>query len=178
MPSLGQITEGHLLVAPVRHYLSLADIPSAHRGELEALLTKARDILRAAYGSCISFEHGVRSGSGGCGISHAHMHLVPIAKAEVFFDRLRSAHRFAQVSGVTAVDAHLDGSPYLFVENVDGFRYAAAVGPIPSQYLRKSLAAVLENASWDWRDTGIERSLIATTRRLSKPFTDPPKSRA
>lgn len=172
MPSLGQIAEGHLLITPVKHYLALADVPQANRSELDVLLNKVQITLREAYGDCVCFEHGVRSPSGGCGISHAHMHLVPATNESGFFDRLKSQHDFVHVRSVTEVDKYLNGSPYLFVETADELRYAAAVGPIPSQYLRKQLADALGSVCWDWKRVGVEESLIAVTRQLSKSFAE------
>ena len=100
LPSLGQIAEGHLLILPRQHCLSLADIPHGNWGELERLSATVRRVLRSTYGTCVAFERGTRSGGGGCGISHAHLHFVPVNNDELFIDQLRANHRFVPVAQI------------------------------------------------------------------------------
>src|SRR5579872_1366668 len=78
VPSLGQLTEGHLLILPAGHICAIADLPNGHISEFEHLRSKIKAALQETYGHCIFFEHGIRGeGSGGCGIDHAHIHAVP-----------------------------------------------------------------------------------------------------
>src|SRR5580704_6912125 len=79
VPSLGQIVEGHLLIAPVDHFRASADLSRNQTSELEDLCRHVRSVLSSTYGRCVFFEHGVRgSDDGGCGVDHAHMHAVPV----------------------------------------------------------------------------------------------------
>src|SRR5260370_16987094 len=79
-PSIGQIVEGYLLIAPVQHYCTLDELPTELVGELAAICERARSIVSQNYGPCISFEHGARGPvNGGCGIYHAHLHIVPLS---------------------------------------------------------------------------------------------------
>ncbi len=67
IPSLGQIVEGHLLIAPSRHFRALADLPQASLQELDILYGNLRSTLTRLYGRCVFFEHGIRcEASGGC----------------------------------------------------------------------------------------------------------------
>jgi diadenosine tetraphosphate (Ap4A) HIT family hydrolase len=172
LPSLGQIAEGHLLIVPKEHCWSLADVCVTHGDELESLVSRVRRILIAAYGSCVAFEHGARSADGGCGIAHAHLHFVPVANDQIFIERLRERHKLVRVRRLAEVDTHVQGSPYIYVETISGQRYVSAVGGIPSQYLRRCLAEAVGKISWDWRQAGMEESLVTCCNRLSQAFAD------
>src|SRR6267154_4346010 len=74
VPTLGQIAEGHLLLLPINHWTAIGDLSESLLQEFAELLSAVTARLREEYGPCVTFEHGVRSGTtGGCGISHAHM---------------------------------------------------------------------------------------------------------
>src|SRR5205807_1611386 len=136
------------------------------------LTTTVRDVLTTIYGTCVAFEHGARSERGGCGISHAHLHMVPVPKGNQFTDQLLGKHKFAQVARVAEIDDRVGGSPYLYIESAAGSRYVATVGLIPSQYLRRCLAMSLGQPSWDWRQTGTEESVVVCSKRLTRAFAE------
>src|SRR5437773_10373449 len=50
LPTLGQLTEGHLLIAPLEHYCAFADLQNEQTVELERLCHHVRSILRQTYG--------------------------------------------------------------------------------------------------------------------------------
>ena len=83
VPSLGQIVPGYLLLVPNHHYRAFADMSLEELKAAEALKTSLTVQMRPLYGNLLFFEHGVRaSDSGGCGISHAHLHSVPFPADE------------------------------------------------------------------------------------------------
>ena len=57
-PSLGQIVEGHLLIASREHYIAMGEIPSKFYSELNSVCQKARRVLTENYESPLFFEHG------------------------------------------------------------------------------------------------------------------------
>jgi diadenosine tetraphosphate (Ap4A) HIT family hydrolase len=172
IPSLGQITQGHLLVVPTEHLGALCDLPNEHFEELQNLCADVRSILRAAYGACIFFEHGIRgAGSGGCGIDHAHMHAVP-AKADGVLDTLLERFNGRTINSLGEVEPSLGhNSSYLFFEDVSGQRYVFPVDNLPSQYMRKLVADSIGKIDWDWRECGREPELLSTLQQLPPLFS-------
>ena len=167
VPTLGQISEGHVLIVPTKHYCSLADHPSAS-DELDFLFRRVRKAIRKLYGVCIFFEHGIRgSGSGGCGIDHAHMHAVPVAGDGVLAVLARDFGGW-QIQRLADINEKVDpSSSYLFYEASSAKRYVFPVQDLPSQYMRKLVAESIGKRDWDWRKAGYEPALISTIQRLT-----------
>jgi diadenosine tetraphosphate (Ap4A) HIT family hydrolase len=172
IPSLGQIVEGHVLLAPLVHLTALSDMVSNEIEEIESLCHHARAALRRIYGTCIFFEHGVgRAGTGGCGIEHAHMHAVPVTGNGVLNILMQSfeGHQIRHLADIGR--AIPPNSSYLFFENAIGERYVFAAPTMPSQYMRKLTCESIGKPDWDWRQAGREPDLFATIKRLSPAFS-------
>ena len=80
VPSKGALVLGWLLLVPRIHVLSFAALPQSSKKELGALLPQVVARATELFGRVTVFEHGaVKPGSAfGCGIDHAHVHLVPL----------------------------------------------------------------------------------------------------
>jgi ATP adenylyltransferase len=80
IPSLGSLVPGWLLVLPKEHYLSVSRIDTPLRAELGGLLYEAADLIGGLFGPATVFEHGAshRGSKVGCGVDHAHVHVVPL----------------------------------------------------------------------------------------------------
>jgi diadenosine tetraphosphate (Ap4A) HIT family hydrolase len=171
VPTLGQLVAGHLLIVPSRHLCALADLPSLHVDELSDLCRRVRSTLKDVYGECLFFEHGVRgSGSGGCGIDHAHMHAVPVSGDGILGVLIRqfggrAIHSVADIKKVVGQES------YLFFEDSSGMKYVFPVKKLPSQYMRKLVARSIGKADWDWRKSEQEPELISTLERLTPLFS-------
>src|SRR5581483_7342303 len=80
VPSLGSLVQGWVLIVPKNHSLSLGAMHIGFRKEIDTLEKRIKESLHAQYRKpVVSFEHGpsaVKHGTG-CGIDHAHLHLVP-----------------------------------------------------------------------------------------------------
>ena len=174
VPSMGQIVEGYLLIIPLSHYTSVADMPPDLIHELSDLCDGVRSFLSKIYGGCLFFEHGVRGiDSGGCGIDHAHLHAVPLAHPSEPIDALRKAFSLKAINGIHEIaNQGTLNSSYLFYEGLNGRSWITPVEFIPSQYLRKQLAETIGTNLWNWRDCGIEETLIRSVARLSKTLGD------
>lgn len=172
IPSLGQITQGHLLIVPLKHFCSLCDVPPEQWEALENLRVEIRSMLQKTYGACVFFEHGIRGErSGGCGIDHAHMHALPVAARGV-------VKILKQRFGGSVTDSIEDArrklgsdDAYLFFEDVSGEPYVFPANNLPSQYMRKLVAESIGNSDWDWRLSGHEPELISTVQRLLPLFS-------
>ena len=172
LPSLGLIAEGHLLIASAPHHRAMADMSPESVTRLENLTRQVRAILSDTYGTCVFFEHGIRtSGSGGCGIDHAHLHAVPVSGTGILAALLQTfkgsrINRLGDIASAVPVD-----SSYLFFEDSAGERYVFAAPSIPSQYMRKLICDSIGKQDWDWRQSGREPELFSTLERLTPAFS-------
>jgi ATP adenylyltransferase len=156
VPSVGPLIPGWLLVMPKQHALSFGAMDS---DTLAALLV---DIHRIAagwhdlFGPLTWFEHGpaeARS-SAGCGIDHAHLHLVPtghldlLAGARDLFAELV----FTEIAGLEATaDPVAAGDAYLYLRTPGGHSWLARSRDIPSQAFRRVIAHQQGHpAEYDW----------------------------
>jgi diadenosine tetraphosphate (Ap4A) HIT family hydrolase len=171
-PSLGQLVEGHLLIVPFRHIRALGDLPNDEIAELESITQLVKSTLHALYGQCIFFEHGIRSeGSGGCGIDHAHMHAVPV-RADNVLRVLRQEFHGRSIQSLADISSSLaKRSSYLFFEDASSKRYVFPTEKLPSQYMRKLVAASIGKTDWDWRECGHEPELLSTLQQLHQLFS-------
>jgi diadenosine tetraphosphate (Ap4A) HIT family hydrolase len=171
-PSLGQIVEGHLLVLPQAHLRAVADLSATALTRFAVLTNRVGDVVSGEYGRFILFEHGTRAeGMGGCGISHAHLHVVPIGAVEDPVATLKSKFPFQEFDLFNELGPRSRNLPaYLFYRDFGGRLYLFDTGPLPSQYMRRLLAGALHEENWDWRTAGREERLLATLERLSPRF--------
>lgn len=171
-PSIGQLVEGYLLIAPKEHYTALDEMPTQHLEEFSAVYRLVRLAMSKVYGPSLCFEHGARApGNGGCGIYHAHLHVVPFSDVRDPLAKLRDrfpyeqVHQFQDIATVTS-----RSSPYLLYEDTGSNKYVFLVGNLPSQYMRRLLAEVLGQTNWDWRTVKKEERLLTTLNRLPHYF--------
>ena len=172
-PTIGQLVEGYLLIVPKKHYAAFDQLSCSLWREFDGLHEHVKKVLSSYYGPCIMYEHGVkRTGTGGCGIYHAHVHALPIStlsdpvqalKATFPYTRLPRPHRVAEYSANLA--------SYLLYQDCRSRTYLFDTGPLPSQYMRKLLAEALGHQQWDWRTVGKEDRLLTTIQQLSRRFT-------
>lgn len=157
LPTLGQLVPGSLLLLPTRHVERYADLDSSHRAEA---LETARAIVSGfeAEGSgWVMFEHGALApGGGGCGLYHAHLHLVPLDAPPSAAELLPTGRTSSGLAeGWDLVDTEDD---YLICASSDGtarFRSVAADErpAYPSQFFRRQLHHHLGlDGPWDWRE--------------------------
>ena len=167
-PTLGQLAFGHLLVIPKVHTTSMCQIQESRLAQAERAISEVERSVAFELGDFVSFEHGMQNGgSGGCGIDHAHLHIVPIDRRIKTMPRV--ANDWTQLSRVgwleetrTRVD-----SDYLYLRGQDGTRYVTPVEEVPSQFMRIWLSSQTDNPLWDWREYGFEPNLLRTLSWMS-----------
>jgi diadenosine tetraphosphate (Ap4A) HIT family hydrolase len=171
-PSIGQLFDGYLLIAPKMHYASLDEMPRVLWPEFEGVYQQVRAALSNLYGPCISYEHGARQPSGGgCGIYHAHLHATPLAGISDPVDALKLSFPYTELGRLSEISERtVNVASYLFYQDLDARLYLFDTGPLPSQYMRKLLADALGDQDWNWRKAGREERLLATIERLSEHF--------
>jgi ATP adenylyltransferase len=80
VPTLGSMVEGWVMIVPNEHHLCFGAMRLDQLRRLAELKRVVMQFLRSEYGSCVAFEHGPsrRGTVVGCGVDHAHLHLVPL----------------------------------------------------------------------------------------------------
>jgi len=151
-PTLGPLTDDHLLIVPRAHIPSLGCLSDEGRHGAE-VMASAVGAGRAESGRRIMFEHGMASedSDGGCGIVHAHLHVVlvsPDVRVPPLPDACGAQWHVLPASGWAGCLP--TGADYLLVADGDEAYLATGVRDVPSQYLRRWLGDALE-VEWDWR---------------------------
>jgi ATP adenylyltransferase len=174
-PTLGAIVEGWLLVISKRHHLCMGALPPAELHELQSVTHHAASVVQDLYGPVAIFEHGPAQPQQqvGCGVDHAHMHIVPtacdlIAGARKHLpehvqweltETFGSIHRYTRAE-----------RSYLYLEQY-GRRLVASDQELPSQLFRRVIAAHIgEPERWNWREHPFHEQAEATARRLGGAF--------
>jgi diadenosine tetraphosphate (Ap4A) HIT family hydrolase len=165
-PSVGALVPGWVLIVPKRHALALAHLKDTELKELEELRQRVASQL-SALGEVIAFEHGPhREGQEvGCGVDHAHLHLVP-TRAEILAStrELFEPIDWRPVTSLSSARASLrSGLAYLYVEDQTGRRWLASHPEVPSQLIRRVIAAHLGRAEdYSWRRNPEEGNVALT----------------
>lgn len=164
-PCIGQLVEGHFLVVPRDHDCTFAQTRSRIRStgiELTALLNSAHKALGWRLRDSLFFEHGAQSaGDGGCGIYHAHLHVLPNAGHINGCCFIEGTSSFESASLEQLYEGIYHKQSYALIGSAEhGFKSWNLTEPLPSQTLRKKVAAALEVGEWDWRKAGREGSLL------------------
>lgn len=154
IPTLGQLFEGSLLILPVSHIESCAGISITLLDEFCALVDDAL-LFVTKYGDPIFFEHGASECTGGgCGIYHAHLHIVPLPR-QVEPVQLLPDYQSSVLTLKEALTALDKCCNYLLVGNTQytlSNDITSETSRYPSQYFRRLLTEKFElNKSWDWR---------------------------
>jgi diadenosine tetraphosphate (Ap4A) HIT family hydrolase len=168
LPTLGQIVEGHTLIAPKAHYTAAADFPAQLLPELKSVVDLVQSGIAATYGRSIVFEHGMRGCSpGGCGVTHAHIHVLPLTPTNDPIDLIKAAYSFKTICDLGQIADTNTNTPYLYYEDTSSTKYIFEADSLPSQYVRQLLARSVGSRDWDWRNFPQESSLFSTIGRLS-----------
>ncbi len=174
MPTIGMMRPGHYLLATRAHYLSFGQL--ADRTALRAVhdqLTAVAGHLAQWFGSYVLVEHGsasvptVRLGSRAC-IEHAHIHLLP-DPGDTVGSHLQTQLNWQELAGFEDLESYAGGS-YMYLGRL-GLHAAVADPEVPSQWLRREVAAVLGTDMFDWALAypEYEENLRATFAALSAP---------
>lgn len=154
-PSLSPIVVGHILLVPKHHISSIAQLHAAFHTEFKTFISTLLRRISARLEPPIVLEHGIGNGKiGGCGISHAHLHLLPLSPsvAARVNSQISRSFLFSQLQLAQLADGtHNDDSYLLFGLKPEELSVAFQEN-VPSQYFRKIIATQLGLERWDWRE--------------------------
>lgn len=177
LPSVGALVEGWLLVVPKTPSLCFAQLETSAFSELEALLSDIIPIVESNYGPISMFEHGAaaKASAVGCGVDHAHLHLVPVeCDLQSGAQQIAPNVRWSSVGSFKAIsDQDLTRHGYWFLQqpyDSGGCNIGLCVeGELPSQLFRKVIATSLGcPEEFDWKDTAGEDRIAATVKTLAQ----------
>ena len=172
MPTRGAIIEGWMLVVPKKHYLCMGALGKLQIKELVRFKTLLVSTLQDCYGRMTIFEHGPAKPnlSVGCGVDHAHLHLVPISfnLIEKSEEALPENFRWHQINNMAQLrDYYIEQKSYLYVEQSVGKMYAGTHLDLGGQLFRKIIASEIGKADkYDWKVNAEEENIMATVDRL------------
>jgi diadenosine tetraphosphate (Ap4A) HIT family hydrolase len=173
LPSVGALVEGWLLLAPKRHFISLGALPDPLLPEMGEFKEFLCSVLTQCYGTVTAFEHGPSAAGRtlGCGVDHAHLHLVPVA-----FD-LSNEVSPLMPKGATWTPAGIDDcraaylrrADYLYLEQPIGSGRIATHESFGSQLFRRAVASHIGAPHrYNWREFEQLPTVMATIRRIRK----------
>lgn len=168
-PCMGCLREGHLLIASKKHYNAIGALDSKVMIELQVLIQKVVDFYRTKYKSeTVIFEHGVTDDSGktgGCGISHMHLHLLPMSREE--FDSVSEIVNNSKKNTVRQIETlrevqklYENQKTYILLSFLDSkdkkiphnsCLITSDINHFESQYMRKIVSEVIKKREWDWK---------------------------
>ena len=154
-PSLSPIVVGHVLLVPKHHITSMAQLQKGFHTEFKTFVRRLLTLISARFEPPTVLEHGVgKSKTGGCGINHAHLHLLPLSPAVAARVNSQISRRFvfSRIHLARLADGtHNDNSYLLFGLKPEEVSVAFQEN-VPSQYLRRLIATELRLPRWDWRE--------------------------
>jgi|GEM_PF-2218558 len=164
-PDAAPIGPRHTLIVPRTHCLSFARLTPSDRSRAVGLVDRLTDSLATPDDhEPVVFEHGSceETGSVGCSITHAHLHLLFLPSGTV--SGFSHSEEFDRHSGLTTAWASLGRTDYYLYGRADSSTWATPVAEDPalacSMFLRKRFAAA------------VDRTDLADYRRYQRQATD------
>ncbi len=156
MRSLGALVEGWLLITPKRHLISIGELPNALEPEFLALKCEVVQLVKNLYGCAVAFEHGPSTTKHqvGCGVDHAHLHVVPIARdlEAAVAPFLPVDAQWQNASLQSCRDAFRAGTDYLYLEPGTGRGRILVHDQLGSQLFRRAIAKCIgADDQFNWR---------------------------
>ncbi len=148
------LTPGHTLIVYRHHDISFSKLTAPLVTELDQFRQQVAEVLSQGYSQrIVMFEHGLcnRARAGGCGIDHAHLHLVPLDRPlSGIFRRDFEVEQLGELEAISERGGQ--DSEYLLLTDVDGVNYMAFTHEPTRQYFRRVISALLGRDLWNWND--------------------------
>ncbi len=170
-PSVGPISPCHLLICPIKHVCSFAQLDDLQLEEGEKILNYVFQLVQNEYGYAIAFEHGgtdEKVGSSSCNHAHIHILAAQISLKDLLTQRGFHLERIETIKNLKSkVDT---GTPYFFIITNAGEQWITEDTVCQSQYLRILCATELGEKNGLWQeDIGVEQ-MISTNIKFNKYF--------
>ncbi len=170
-PSISPLAVGHILIFPKYHITSLSKLSYKALMNLEMLIHHLSDYIIDDFNTSYIFEHGVSSdGLGGCGITHAHLHVIPLTINNINKINVQVINTYPNTIKGNLVDlmcrARKTKMYILFGNNLNEL-YLSCSSEIPSQFMRRIIANTMGYVKWDWRESTGKEYFVSTLGKFS-----------
>jgi hypothetical protein len=172
------MVEGWVLVISKQHVVCMGAIRKRLEGELRYVVGCTRKVVTEAYGAPTLFEHGpsVEGTSIGCGVDHAHFHLVPLS-----FSLLAEARLSPELGGWkwnicegefgALRQLYRQGKSYLYIGEPGCGSVYCTPQRIPCQSLRRVIAGKVGLADkYDYKRYPFKRRVESTLEVMRDGF--------
>ena len=157
IPSVSPLKMGHIMIVPRKHITSIVQLSVASVLKFEEF--KKEIVLRITrkLGPVFCWEHGVgKNKNGGCGITHAHFHILPLIDEHATQIDSTLSQMFPHVMVADSMKVFHDRSDsscsYLYWEiNSMSPRIVTSEG-IKSQLMRELICKVENLDNWNWKE--------------------------
>jgi diadenosine tetraphosphate (Ap4A) HIT family hydrolase len=163
-PSISPLVSGHILLFPKIHVSNLAALSDSMLSQINVLgkMVQFHENIDRKY---FFFEHGVKNDIGGCGITHAHLHILPLPSEisnQVIIEIQKDFPSITHGNLGQIKDEARRSTAYLFY-GIDLLDLTLSLAEeIPSQYIRKIIAEKINKSDWDWRNLTEEKKFLET----------------
>lgn len=171
VPTLGEFIKGYMLIIPIDHVMSMAELTNSAREEFVEVLEDVEYILNLTYSAnnFLVWENG--TGNSGIGkakdsIVHAHTHIAP-SNLNINAIKNTSAFHFTKIS-LDELQKYNKNS-YLLIRGEDSNTWWINNNKmlyIPRQYIRQLLAEewkIPGNETWNWRTYPFKKLMLETS---------------
>jgi diadenosine tetraphosphate (Ap4A) HIT family hydrolase len=167
IPSLGPLTEGHLLLVPKHHEFSFANLSKGALFEAEKLIFTIIQFFRKQAQNTLIFEHGaviqtgcayeerIKKAKAGACTDHAHVHIVPGISASPIIRKMNDIHfhlrkhKLQRLSELyEAVEKEF---PYIIIGSSKMKSWVLyVIEEVPTQFMRQMVASMVGLREWNW----------------------------
>ncbi len=174
VPSISPIVEGHLLIFPKYHIKNLAEIKPNSLNMFFDIMNKSIEMISSSYDKTFVFEHGVgQDGYLGCGIDHAHLHIIPLSYkiADKIIKNISDAFPNSISDNLENILLNMNkiNSYLLYGKDIEEM-YCTSSSQIPSQYIRKMITEELNGYEWDWKKFTGKDKFINTYKTIKDNY--------
>lgn len=176
VPSKGALVPGWLMVIPRRHVLSTSVMTKDEFKDLHDILAETKAIVADTFGPPTVFEHGAACANTtfGCGIDHAHVHVVPLpfhlrtaVQSSVDVEWSQSEDEFLKVTSTLR-------APYVAFSGPDLATWVATPNNIPRQFFRRMIATRLGRPDqFDYDQYPEPSNAVQTLSRMTATIEEP-----
>jgi len=171
IPSVSPLKLGHIMIVPRTHISSMIQLPSDY---ITRFLTLKHDVLnrvRDLFGPVFCWEHGIgKCKMGGCGITHAHFHVLPMSedgssRLSTVLTEMFPCSRTIK-STKTFFETTKPSYSYLYWEFELQEPRLVTMEQIRSQLMRQLISEAEGLDTWDWREYTNWESFCETFQHL------------
>lgn len=171
MPSVGPISPCHLLVCPIKHVNSFAQLDYNILEEATEFLINILKLVHDEYGCVIAFEHGSsKEGISSSSCSHAHIHVLA-AKIPLEEKLKQKGLYLEKIESIKEIKSIFkNNTPYFLIIDNKGVLWVTEDEICRSQYLRILCAEELGIKDGLWQNNIGIKQMISTNIKFKKHF--------